>query len=168
MTILPLIVRNSIWNLNKPLLIDIYNKLTSNTIATKDLVNLIVPLRLACLTSSGWPMIVPLWFKFLNDRFYCATQENAKIISYLKNDNRCAFEISSQNPPYRGIRGQGKTIIKKELGIEILQTVIEKYIHKKDTDLTTYLLKRKEKEVAIEITPIKIFYWDYTNRMKIS
>ena len=98
---------------------------------TKDLVNLAVPLRLACLTNSGWPMIVPLWFKFLNDRFYCATQENAKIISYLKKDNRCAFEISSEIPPYRGIRGQGKTIIKKELGIKILETLIEKYNQKK-------------------------------------
>ena len=27
-------------------------------------------------------------------------------------------------------------------------------------------LKRKEKEVAIEIIPTKLFYWDYTNRMK--
>jgi nitroimidazol reductase NimA-like FMN-containing flavoprotein (pyridoxamine 5'-phosphate oxidase superfamily) len=142
--------------------------LTSNTRDSKDLVNLVVPLRLACLTNSGWPIIVPLWFKFLNDQFYCATQENAKLISYLKKDNRCAFEISSEIPPYRGIRGQGKAIIKKELGIEILQTVIEKYVQKKNTNLTTYLLKRKEKEVAIEITPIKIFYWDYTNRMKIS
>lgn len=161
-----LIAGNSKWNLNKALLINIYNKLISNTRDTKDLVNLVVPLRLACLTTSGWPMIVPLWFKFLNDRFYCATQENAKIISYLKKDNKCAFEISSQDPPYRGIRGQGKTIIKKELGIEILQTVIEKYLQNKNTDLTTYLIKRKEKEVAIEIIPIKIFYWDYTNRMK--
>ena len=140
--------------------------MTDNTRDTKDLVNLAVPLRLACLTNSGWPMIVPLWFKFLNDRFYCATQEDAKIISYLKKDNRCAFEISSEIPPYRGIRGQGKTIIKKELGINILQTIIEKYIQKKDTNLTTFLLKRKENEVAIEIIPIKIFYWDYTNRMK--
>jgi nitroimidazol reductase NimA-like FMN-containing flavoprotein (pyridoxamine 5'-phosphate oxidase superfamily) len=133
---------------------------------TKDLVNLAVPLRLACLTNSGWPMIVPLWFKFLNDRFYCAAQEDAKIISYLKKDNRCAFEISSEIPPYKGIRGQGKSIIKNELGIEILQTVIEKYIPKKDTNLKKYLLERKENEVAIEIIPIKIFYWDYTNRMK--
>lgn len=53
----------------------------------KDLVNLVVPLRLSCLTTSGWSMIIPLWFKFLNDQFYCATQQNAKIISYLKK--RC-------------------------------------------------------------------------------
>ena len=132
----------------------------------KDLVNLIVPLRLSCLTTSGWPMIIPLWFKFLIDRFYCATQQNAKIISYLKKDARCAFEISSENPPYRGIRGQGKTIIKKELGIEILETVIEKYIEKKNANLRKYLLKRKENEVAIEIIPTKVFYWDYSNRMK--
>ena len=134
----------------------------------RDLLNLVVPLRLSCLTTSGWPMIIPLWFKFLNDRIYCATQQNAKIISYLKKDVRCAFEISSEKPPYRGIKGQGKAIIKKERGIEILQTLIEKYIQKKNANLRKYLLKRKENEVAIEISPIKIFYWDYTNRMKDS
>ena len=140
--------------------------MTSNPRDTRDLLNLLVPLRLACLTSSGWPIIVPLWFQFLNDRFYCATNENAKIISYLKKDNRCAFEISSEIPPYRGIIGQGIAMIKKEVGIEILQTLIEKYVLQKETNLTKYLLERKENEVAIEIIPIKIFYWDYSNRMK--
>ena len=58
--------------------------MSNNVRDKKDLLNLVVPLRLSCLTTSGWPMIIPLWFKFLNDRFYCATQQNAKIISYLK------------------------------------------------------------------------------------
>jgi hypothetical protein len=40
--------------------------------------------------------------------FYCDTQQNAKIISYLKKDVRCAFEISSEKPPYRGIKVKEK------------------------------------------------------------
>ena len=132
----------------------------------KDLINLNVPLRLACLTSSGWPMIVSLWFTFLNNRFYCATQENAKIISYLKKDRRCAFDISTENPPYRGIRGQGKIKIHKDCSTEILEIVIQKYLQDKYNNLREYLLKNKENEVAIEIIPIKTFYWDYTDRMK--
>lgn len=44
--------------------------------------------------------------------------------------------------------------------------VIEKYIQKKIANLRKYLLKRKENEVAIEIIPTKVFYWDYSNRMK--
>jgi nitroimidazol reductase NimA-like FMN-containing flavoprotein (pyridoxamine 5'-phosphate oxidase superfamily) len=140
--------------------------LTNKITDRKDLVNLIVPLRLACLTHSGWPMVVPLWFVFLNDRFYCATQENAKIISYLKKDPRCAFDISTENPPYRGIRGQGKTIINKDHSTEILEIVIQKYIQNKYKNLRKRLLTKREKEVAIEIIPIKKFYWDYTDRMK--
>jgi hypothetical protein len=58
-----------------------------------------------------------------------------------------------------------KIIINKDLSIEILETVIDKYIQKKYENLRKYLLKRKENEVIIEITPIKTFYWDYTNRM---
>lgn len=138
------------------------NKITDR----KDLINLKVPLRLACLTSSGWPMIVPLWFTFLNNRLYCATQENAKIISYLKKDPRCAFDISTENPPYKGIRGQGKIKINKDCSTEVLEIVIQKYLRNKYKNLTEYLLKQKENEVAIEIIPIKTFYWDYTDRMK--
>lgn len=138
------------------------NKITDR----KDLINLKVPLRLACLTSSGWPMIVPLWFTFLNNRLYCATQENAKIISYLKKDPRCAFDISTENPPYKGIRGQGKIKINKDCSTEVLEIVIQKYLRNKYKNLTEYLLKKKENEVAIEIIPIKTFYWDYTDRMK--
>ena len=138
------------------------NKITDR----KDLINLKVPLRLACLTSSGWPMIVPLWFTFLNNRLYCATQENAKIISYLKKDPRCAFDISTENPPYKGIRGQGKIKINKDCSTEVLEIVIQKYLRNKYKNLTEYLLKQKENEVAIEIIPIKTFYWDYTDSMK--
>jgi nitroimidazol reductase NimA-like FMN-containing flavoprotein (pyridoxamine 5'-phosphate oxidase superfamily) len=140
--------------------------LTNKITDRKDLINLKVPLRLACLTSSGWPMIVPLWFTFLNNRLYCATQENAKIISYLKKDPRCAFDISTENPPYKGMRGQGKIKINKDCSTEVLEIVIQKYLRNKYKNLTEYLLKKKENEVAIEIIPIKTFYWDYTNRMK--
>jgi nitroimidazol reductase NimA-like FMN-containing flavoprotein (pyridoxamine 5'-phosphate oxidase superfamily) len=140
--------------------------LTDKITNRKDLINLNVPLRLACLTSSGWPMIVSLWFTFLNNRFYCATQENAKIITYLKKDRRCAFDISTENPPYRGIRGQGKIKIHKDRSTEILEIVIQKYLQDKYNNLREYLLKNKENEVAIEIIPIKTFYWDYTDRMK--
>lgn len=140
--------------------------MTLNTNNSKDLVNLVVPLRLACFTPSGWPIIIPLWFTFINNRFYCATQENAKIIRYLKKEPKCAFDISTENPPYKGIRGQGKTIVNKDRRLEILEIVIQKYIQNKYENLRKYLLKNKENEVAIEIIPIKIFYWDYTDRMK--
>jgi nitroimidazol reductase NimA-like FMN-containing flavoprotein (pyridoxamine 5'-phosphate oxidase superfamily) len=119
--------------------------LTNKITDRKDLINLKVPLRLACLTSSGWPMIVPLWFTFLNNRLYCATQENAKIISYLKKDPRCAFDISTENPPYKGMRGQGKIKINKDCSTEVLEIVIQKYLRNKYKNLTEYLLKKKRK-----------------------
>ena len=34
------------------------------------------------------------------------------------------------------------------------------------TTISMISLKRKENEVAIEIIPTKVFYWDYSNRMK--
>ena len=54
-----------------------------------------IPLRLSCTTKTGWPMIVSLWFLYQDTKLLCATQNSAKVVSYLQNEPRCAFEISS-------------------------------------------------------------------------
>ena len=59
-----------------------------------------IPLRLACKTKTGWPILISLWFVHKEGLLYCATQKTAKIVEYLQNDTRCAFEIAEDQPPY--------------------------------------------------------------------
>ena len=75
-----------------------------------------IPIRLACITSTGYPIVISLWYTMENGKIYCATQKKAKIISYLKNDATVGFEIAADNPPYRGIRGHGEAKIVKNMG----------------------------------------------------
>ncbi|MFZ8921821.1 MAG: pyridoxamine 5'-phosphate oxidase family protein [Nitrosopumilaceae archaeon] len=125
-----------------------------------------IPIRLAYLKPSGVPSVLSLWYVEIGGKIFCATQKSAKIVSYLQNNPSCGFEIAGDKPPYKGARGEGKARIVEERGNEILQLLIDKYLGKKDSTLSKFLKIKSKSEVAIEITPKKIFHYDYTNRMK--
>ena len=125
-----------------------------------------IPLRLSCMTASGWPSVLSLWYLYREGNLYCATQETAKVVSYLRHDPRCAFEIAADQPPYCGVRGQGMAVLDVRLGSEILQQLLTRYLGSTDSPLAQRLLAQSQDEVAIIIQPIKVFTWNYTSRMK--
>jgi hypothetical protein len=124
-----------------------------------------IPLRLSCATQSGWPMIVSLWFYYQHNKLFCATQNTAKVVSYLKNDPRCAFEISADLPPYCGVRGQAIASIDEDIGGAILEQLLERYLGGTDNPLAKTLLAKIDTEVALVLEPKNIFTWDFSNRM---
>lgn len=124
-----------------------------------------IPLRLACKTKSDWPMVISLWFIHQDNLIYCATQRTARVVTYLKNDSRCAFEIAEDRPPYCGIRGQARARIDASLGGEILEMLILRYLGGTNNELATNLLAKIDSEVAIVIEPFRIYTWDFSERM---
>lgn len=54
----------------------------------------------------------------------------------------------------------------EESGAEILETLIKKYLGDKESTLSKFLRENSKSEVAIEITPKKLFNYDYSKRMK--
>jgi len=125
-----------------------------------------IPLRLACKTESGWPMILSLWFVYSDGSLYCATRGSARIVKYLLNNKDCAFEIAADTPPYCGIRGQAKARIDHQRGVEILEQLLDRYIGSRDNILAEKLLKNSIDEVAIRLDPVNIFSWDFSERMQ--
>jgi nitroimidazol reductase NimA-like FMN-containing flavoprotein (pyridoxamine 5'-phosphate oxidase superfamily) len=127
-----------------------------------------IPIRLACLSTLDWPTVISLWYVYIDGIFYCATQNSAKIIQYLKRSPKCGFEIAGDCVPYRGIRGYGNTSILYDKGEDILRILLQKYFKGKETSpLYKLLLSKKhlQNEVAIEITPARVFEWDFKERM---
>ena len=125
-----------------------------------------IPLRLACTTRSGWPVAVSLWFKHQNERLFCATQKSARVVAYLKNDARCAFEIAADLPPYCGVRGQAIADIDESIGLKILEQLLVRYLGGLDSKLARSLIANSENEVAIILKPVKIYTWDFSSRMQ--
>jgi nitroimidazol reductase NimA-like FMN-containing flavoprotein (pyridoxamine 5'-phosphate oxidase superfamily) len=136
------------------------------------LTNSKIPIRLACMSISDWPIVVSLWYTYLNEKVYCATQNTAKVVKYLSKNPKCGFEIAGDSFPYRGVRGYGKASIVENKGEEILRMLIQKYLTGKETTISSLklykLLLSKEhlqNEVAIEIIPVAMFKWNYKKRM---
>ena len=63
-----------------------------------------IPIRLSCISILDWPMVISLWYVYIDEKFYCATQNTAKIIKYLRRSPKCGFEIAGDCFPYRGIK----------------------------------------------------------------
>ncbi|MDH3617164.1 MAG: pyridoxamine 5'-phosphate oxidase family protein [Nitrosopumilus sp.] len=131
----------------------------------KSVYNSKIPIRLACIKPNGMPSIVSLWYVQIDGKIYCATQKSAKIVSYLKKNPLCGFEIAGDNPPYKGTRGEG-TVEILDKGEEILAILIQKYLGEKKSILSKFLRDNSKTEVAIQISPQKIFNYDYSKRMK--
>ena len=125
-----------------------------------------IPIRLACINVDGWPITVSLWYVYLEEKIFCATQRNAKVIEYLSKNPNCGFEVAGDLSPYRGVRGWGYAKLDKVRGVEILYMLIKKYLRDEKSSLANFLLGRNENEMAIEITPLSIFSYDYSDRMK--
>lgn len=124
-----------------------------------------IPLRLACSTESGWPMGVSLWFLYQDGRLFCATRRSARVVAYLRKNPRCAFEIAADMPPYCGVRGQAVASIDENIGAQILDQLLIRYLGGMDNNLAKKLLSKREDEVAIVLRPVKVFTWDFSNRM---
>jgi hypothetical protein len=124
-----------------------------------------IPIRIACNGASGHPVLASLWFIPLEGRLWCATQRSASVASLLTRDPRCAFEVSVEKPPYRGIRGTGLATLDDSRGEEILRALIDRYLGEATSELARFLLARVAQETAISIEPRTLVSWDYQDRM---
>jgi hypothetical protein len=124
-----------------------------------------IPVRLAGVASSGWPVVLSLWFLPEFDAIWCATARTAKIVSLLEADGRCGFEVASEEMPYRGVRGQARATIHPDRSTIVLQSLIDRYLENRESPLAKWLLSRADNEVAIKLEILRYQSWDFSNRM---
>lgn len=124
-----------------------------------------VPLRLSCRTRGDALWMLSLWFLHREDAFWCATHADADVVDYLADDDRVAFEISTNEPPYRGVRGNGTATVAADPEKALLRELLERYLGGTDSDLAERLLSPERDEVKIKIDPDRLYTWDFTERM---
>lgn len=124
-----------------------------------------IPVRLACLAANGGPLICSLWYLYDDGAIWCATQQDARLVTWLQADPRCAFEVAGDDAPYRGVRGQGEAVLSAADGPMILDRLINRYLGDRDSSFVRWLRSRQQDEVAIRIDPEWLTSWDFTRRM---
>lgn len=124
-----------------------------------------VPLRLACHSGDDQLWMLSLWYRWRDGGFDCATSADARVVSYLKRDDRVAFEASVNTPPYRGVRGNGTATVTTDEDKELVRALLERYLGGTDSDLAGWLLRPERKEVRIRVKPAHLYSWDFSDRM---
>ena len=125
----------------------------------------VIPVRLACLGSTGAPVVLSLWFRYHDGALWCASRPTSRVVRHLARDPRCAFEVARDAPPYRGVRGQGRASLRGEGGA-LLGELLDRYLGGRDSPLARRLPADAADEVAIRVMPTRLASWDYTERMR--
>jgi hypothetical protein len=74
-------------------------------IASAFLARSVLPLRLAVVDEHSRPRIVSLWYDWDGVSIWWATQASSRLAAYLAGSGSCAFEVSTNDAPYVGVRG---------------------------------------------------------------
>jgi hypothetical protein len=125
----------------------------------------LAPLRLAVRSDSGYPLVCSLWFRRDGNRLLCATKANSKVAQALRADPRCGFELAPNDPPYFGVRGQGRATLSTDGAVDLLGELIDRYLGDRDSKLASWLLANAEEEVILSIEMERLSSWDYSARM---
>ena len=124
------------------------------------------PLRLACVGADGFPRVVSLWYRYDSGNFYCVTHRDAKLTALLKANRKVGFEVSPNEPPYHGVRGQGLVSLHEEGGADTLRAHLQRYLGGTESGLARWLLSRAEDELLVRVEVTRMFSWDYRERMQ--
>lgn len=124
------------------------------------------PLRLAVIDKDGFPIACSLWYILDGEDILCASHASAKIIRVLKDNPHCAFDVSVNELPYRGVRGKALATLTKDRDGLVLTKLIDRYIGDSQPSLKRWLLSRSAEEYAIRLTPKTLSSWDYGQRMQ--
>lgn len=124
------------------------------------------PLRLACVADDGFPRVVSIWFQYNDGVFHCAAHRDSQLIRMLRKSQRVGFEVSTNEPPYFGVRGQGTVELSEEGAADTLGGLIRHYLGDTNSQLAQWLLSRGDEEVLIRLNPQRFFSWDYRTRME--
>ena len=124
-----------------------------------------IPVRLACRTPNGGLWMLSLWYRYRDGRLECATGAGAKVVRYLRADPTVAFEVSTNDPPYRGVRGAGTVSITPDEDKELLAALVERYLGGTGSALAERLLAPDREEVRIALDVERAYTWDFSDRM---
>jgi len=124
-----------------------------------------IPVRLATRTPGGGLWMLSLWYRYRDGALECATAAGATVVGYLRENPEVAFEISTNDVPYRGVRGAGVAEVAPDDDKTVLRDLVERYLGDTDSKLAQSLLSPDREEVRIRVDIDRAYTWDFSDRM---
>ena len=120
-------------------------------------------LRLATIDSSGNPHIVPVWYMYVNEKFYIGTNTSTKKAKNIKKNPKVAFCVDTgiKSPDIFGVMGIGRArlIVKKDRVGQLAKKILLRYFKNLKNQSAQQLLDQTN--CVIEIIPKNITNWKY-------
>lgn len=126
----------------------------------------VIPVKLACTSSNGKPLVCSLWFMYDDGVIWCATKASASVAKFLQQHPDCGFEVAPESMPYTGVRGQGVATLSEAEGMDVLLKLMDRYLGTRESGFARWLISQASDEVAIRIEPDWLTAWDFTARMQ--
>lgn len=125
----------------------------------------VFPMRLACVGEDDFPRVVSVWYGYDGRKIRCVAHRSSQLVSLLERSDKVGFEVAPNTPPYHGVRGQGVASLGSDSEGVVLTQMLQRYLGGTESSLGNWLLSRAADEVLISIEPLRLFSWDYRERM---
>ena len=124
-------------------------------------------LQLATIDKQGDPNIQPVWFYYDKDgeKLWINTSKSSRKTQNIRKRPTIYFSIDDENPPVRGVKGEGIATIIEDIKIVIPlgDRISLKYLGTLDHPIAKMISEDSKKGgvVLIEISPKFFSTWDY-------
>jgi len=120
-------------------------------------------LRLATVDCAGNPYIVPVWYKYINGKFYIGTNTRTRKAKNIKKNPRVSFciDIGVKSPNIIGMMGTGTaSLIMRKENVQLLaKKILLRYFKNLKSESAQKLLN--DTNCVIKVIPKKITKWQY-------
>jgi nitroimidazol reductase NimA-like FMN-containing flavoprotein (pyridoxamine 5'-phosphate oxidase superfamily) len=120
-------------------------------------------LRIATIDNNGNPHIVPVWYSYINDKFYIGTNTRTAKARNVKHNPKVSFciDVGINSPEIFGVMGVGKArlVLENRHVKSIAKKILLRYFKSLKNKSAQYLLK--DTNCIIEIIPKKTISWKF-------
>lgn len=121
--------------------------------------------RLAYVTPSGRPRVVPIWFGHHNGDLIMVTGPKAAKLRSLEKNGSVAVTIDSSSPPYKVLLIDGDATLEPVEGMAPeYRPIVERYLGVAAEAYLQQLLPRVKRQVRIRIKPRSWRVFDFVRR----
>ena len=130
---------------------------------SKDFIKSQKILRLATIDPQGNPHIVPVWYDYINGKFYIGTNTRTKKARNVKKNPRVSFcvDVGVRSPDIFGMMGIGRArlILQNKRVQRIAKKILLRYFKSLKNKSAQELLN--DTNCIIEIVPKKLTSWKF-------